>query len=118
MTNRGKARADSGATGLYILSRPPESRPTMSPEPIELRRKRLIHRSLYTGMKETDILLGAFARAHLPDYDAAALDSYERLLSEPDPAIYEWAIGVSQPPPEHDGALMRQLQGFARNFRS
>ena len=38
----------------------------MTEEPVEIRRKRLIHRSLYTGMKETDLLLGAFARKELP----------------------------------------------------
>ena len=44
------------------------------PEPLEIRRKRLIHRSLYTGMKETDLLLGAFARQHVPGFAAAELD--------------------------------------------
>ena len=87
-------------------------------ESIDIRRKRLTHRSLYTGMKETDLLLGAFARAHLGGLDAAQLDRYEALLGEPDPAIYEWAIGREPPPPEHDHDVMRLLQDFARRAAS
>ena len=53
-------------------------------EPIEIRRKRLIHRSRYTGMKETDLLLGAFAQRYVPGFDTDQLDAYERLLEETD----------------------------------
>ena len=79
-----------------------------------LRRKRLLHRSLYTGMKETDLLLGAFARAHVGALAPAQLDRYEALLAEPDPAILDWAIGREAVPPEHDHDVMRLLREFAR----
>src|SRR5690606_23934808 len=42
-------------------------------EDIETRRKRLLHRSRYTGMKETDILLGGFAAQHLPTFSEREL---------------------------------------------
>ena len=90
----------------------------MTEEPVEIRRKRLIHRSLYTGMKETDLLLGAFARHTLPDLDPAGLDMYEALLGEPDPAIYAWAIGGEPVPPEHDNAVMTLLRRFAGTVAS
>jgi succinate dehydrogenase flavin-adding protein (antitoxin of CptAB toxin-antitoxin module) len=80
----------------------------------ENRRRRLVHRSLYTGMKETDLLLGAFARARLAGFDDAQLDRYEALLAAPDPAIFAWAIGREAPPPEHDHDVMRLLREFAR----
>lgn len=89
----------------------------MNAETIEIRRKRLVHRSLYTGMKETDLLLGAFARAHVPGFDTERLDRYERLLQEPDPAIFAWAIGREAPPPEHDNDVMALLRQFARAHR-
>lgn len=82
------------------------------PEAIELRRKRLLHRSLYTGMKETDLLLGAFARAHLAGLSVEQLDRFERLLSAPDPDIFAWATGQLPPPPEHDHDVMAMLKGF------
>jgi antitoxin CptB len=81
-------------------------------EPIETRRKRLIHRSRYTGMKETDLLLGAFARRYVPGFDAAELDQYENLLQEPDPAIFDWATGREEVPPEHRNRVMDLLKTF------
>jgi len=82
-------------------------------ETIEIRRKRLFHRSLYTGMKETDVLLGTFAQAHLRDFDDAMLDQYEALLgTNADPQIYAWAIGQEPVPPEHDTPVMRLLQAY------
>lgn len=83
------------------------------PEPVDTRRKRLIHRSLYTGMKETDILLGRFARAHVPHFTLAELDQYERLLDvNEDPLIYAWAIGREAVPPAFDTPVMKLLQNF------
>jgi len=89
----------------------------MSPEPVEIRRKRLIHRSLYTGMKETDLLLGPFARREVPGFSPAELDQYEALLGEPDPSIYAWAIGELPVPQEHDNGVMARLRLFAGNPR-
>ncbi len=89
----------------------------MQAEPIDSRRKRLIHRSLYTGMKETDLLLGAFARAHVAGFDTSQLDRYEELLGEPDPAIYAWAIEQEPVPPAHDNDVMRLLRHFTRTYR-
>lgn len=80
---------------------------------LEARRKRLIYRSLYTGMKETDLLLGAFARAHLPGFGSDELDQYEHLLdTQEDPLIYAWAIGRDPVPPEYDTPVMKLLQQF------
>ncbi len=66
-------------------------------ESLETRRRRLIHRSRYTGMKETDLLLGAFAMRYVPGFDAQALDEYERLLNENDNDIFNWASGRAAP---------------------
>lgn len=81
-------------------------------EPTEIRRKRLIHRSLYTGMKETDLLLGAFAQRYVPGFDAAQLDQYEQLLEETDVDLFDWATGRQAVPPRCQNAVMRLLQNF------
>ncbi len=83
----------------------------MSESP-DARRKRLIHRSVYTGMKETDILLGAFARAHVPGFTLSQLDSYERLLTAGDPNILDWATGRAEPPAEYDSDVVQLLINF------
>jgi len=81
-------------------------------ETTEERRRRLIHRSLYTGMRETDLLLGPFARRYVPEFSADQLDRYERLLTELDPDIFDWATGRQPIPPAHDHDVMRLLRNF------
>lgn len=81
-------------------------------EPIEIRRKRLIHRSRYTGMKETDLLLGAFAQRYVPGFDANQLDQYENLLRETDVDLFDWATGRAPVPERCQTAVMRLLQNF------
>ena len=78
-------------------------------ESIDERRKRLIHRSRYTGMKETDILLGSFAVQHVPWFTEAELDVYERLLAEQDPDIFDWATGKAVPPVEHNTPILKLI---------
>lgn len=82
------------------------------PESLEERRRRLIYRSLYTGMKETDVLLGPFAQQHLPGFSSAQLDQYEQLLKEPDPDILDWVSGRQDVPDVHDHDVMKLLKDF------
>ncbi|MBL8833254.1 MAG: succinate dehydrogenase assembly factor 2 [Rhodospirillales bacterium] len=81
-------------------------------ESLEARRKRLIHRSVYTGMKETDILLGTFARAHVPQFTPEQLDRYDNLLKAGDPNILDWATGRAEPPAEYESDVLRLLINF------
>ena len=82
------------------------------PESLDERRRRLIYRSLYTGMKETDVLLGPFAQRHLPGFSTEQLDRYERLLGEPDPDILDWVSGRQAVPEAHDHDVMKLLKNF------
>ena len=82
------------------------------PESLEARRRRLIYRSLYTGMKETDVLLGPFAQRYVPGFSSEQLDRYERLLSEPDPDILDWVSGRLSVPVLHDTDVLRLLKNF------
>ena len=81
-------------------------------EPLELRRKRLIHRSLYTGTKETDLLLGSFARRYLPSFTLGQLERYERLLAAPDPDIFRWVTGQAPIPARYRTDVMDLLRNF------
>jgi succinate dehydrogenase flavin-adding protein (antitoxin of CptAB toxin-antitoxin module) len=78
-------------------------------ETLDAQRKRLIHRSRYTGMKETDILLGSFAVRYVPGFTPAELDAYERLLTAQDPDIFDWATGRSAAPQEHNTPILKLL---------
>jgi len=86
-------------------------------ESLDDRRKRLIYRSAYTGMKETDILLGRFAKAHVPGFDGGQLDRYEALLAtNEDPQIYAWAIGRDPVPADYETDVMALLKAFRLNL--
>ena len=83
---------------------------------LELRRKRLLYRSVYRGNKENDILLGQFARAHIAEFTAQELDQYERLLETGDNDIFDWVSGQAAVPPEADTPVLRKLLAFRVKF--
>jgi len=81
------------------------------------RRRRLRHRSHHRGTKELDILLGAFADAHLGAMDDGALRCYERVLTVEDPVMLDWLFGRAQPPDEAMNDVLVMLLDFARRRR-
>jgi antitoxin CptB len=75
----------------------------------ETRRKRLHFRSWHRGTKETDLLLGSFADAHLAGFGPAQLDAFERLLEASDGDIWDWVSGRASVPAEHDDDVTRRF---------
>lgn len=78
----------------------------------EIRRKRLMFRSWHRGTRETDLILGRFAEAHLAGFDRAQLDRYEALLECADADLFDWASGQASPPAALDHDVMRLLRAF------
>lgn len=81
-------------------------------EAVETRRKRLLYQSGHRGTKESDLLLGAFAAAHLQAFTAAQLDRYEALLDESDNDLFDWISGRAAPPDEKLNDVLRLLLDF------
>lgn len=81
----------------------------------ENRIRRLIYRSAYTGTRETDKLLGAFARQVLPTMTELELDAYEDLLAYGDPDIWSWASGMSPVPDDISNLALDRLITWARS---
>lgn len=77
-----------------------------------IRRKRLLHRSRYRGVKESDLLFGQFAARWLDLLDDAQLDRYETLLDAADQDLLAWVYGREAVPPEHDHDIFRMLRSF------
>ena len=75
------------------------------------RRKRLLMQSRRRGMREMDLVLGAFADYHLATFDAGQMDRYEALLGCPDPDLIAW-LGGAPVPQAHDHDVMNLLQNF------
>ena len=78
----------------------------------ELRRKRLVHRSRYRGVKESDLLFGQFAARHLDELDDLQLDRYEALLDEPDQDLLAWVYGRVAVPERHRNDVFERLRIF------
>ena len=82
----------------------------------QARVRRLIYRSSYTGMKETDLLLGQFAKLHLANLDDTELDHYEALLEAGDPSIFAWVRGDEAVPAEFDTRVLALISDFNKTL--
>jgi succinate dehydrogenase flavin-adding protein (antitoxin of CptAB toxin-antitoxin module) len=81
-------------------------------EALEVRRKRLMHRSRYRGVKEGDLLFGQFAANWLRLLNDAQLDRYEALLEAPDQDVLAWVYGRAPVPERFDHDVFRMLKNF------
>jgi antitoxin CptB len=79
----------------------------------DIRRKRLAFRSWHRGTRESDLILGRFADAHLAGFNDSQLDLYEALLECADADLFDWITGRAPPPPEHDHDVTRLLLSFS-----
>ncbi len=71
--------------------------------------KRLIYQSTHRGCKETDLLLGDFAVAHLANLSEQEVDLYEQFILENDWDIYAWLTGTSPLPPHYNVPFIKQI---------
>lgn len=81
-------------------------------EALERRRRAAMFRSSRRGTKESDLVIGGFAKAHLASLDDGQLARYEALLEQNDPDLLGWIIGLNPAPPEHDHDVLKMMQDF------
>jgi antitoxin CptB len=74
--------------------------------------KQLIYRSWHRGCKETDILLGDFAKAQLAEFSDSDLQDYEAILETDDNDIYDWISGKTIIPQHINSELIKRIQTF------
>lgn len=84
-------------------------------EPREAMIKRLHMRSMRRGIKEMDLILSAFAGAHLADMSTAELSLYDQLLTENDHDIYGW-VGGQFAAPDTYANLIAQIAAGAQGI--
>src|SRR3546814_3056689 len=78
-------------------------------------RRRHTRCALVTGVQTCALpilLIGSFADAHLSGFGRDQLDRFEALLDVPEPVVYDWVLGRSDPPAEHDHDVTRLLLAF------
>ncbi|MBV6632533.1 MAG: succinate dehydrogenase assembly factor 2 [Alphaproteobacteria bacterium] len=78
----------------------------------DIRRRQLRYRSWKRGTKEMDLLMGNFADAYLDGFSDEELDQFEWLLRENDPDLYNWFVGVSQPPADYENPMLARFLAF------
>lgn len=81
------------------------------------RLKRMRMRAWRRGTKEMDLILGAYADAHLAGMGAAELATFDSLLSENDQDLLAWVIGQISAPAQHADLLLR-ITAYARTLRT
>ena len=62
---------------------------------LEIKRKKLIMRSMRRGTKEMDLISKNFSNLRLDFMTEEELELYEKLLSENDQDLYKWCTGQS-----------------------
>lgn len=79
---------------------------------LDIRRRRLAYRATHRGIKEMDLILGAFVERRIETLDTRGLDDLERLLEEPDQDLFGWISGSVPVPATHDTDIMAALKAF------
>ncbi len=72
--------------------------------------KRLRWRAHHRGIREADLLIGAFFDAYHASWSAAERAQFEAMLNEQDVDILAWANGTCAVPQHYQGPMMSSLQ--------
>lgn len=82
---------------------------TLSTHDMDPRRKRILIRAWHRGMREMDLLLGAYADARLREMSEEELDQFEILLQAPDQLLFKWVSGREPIPQQYDSPLAQDF---------
>ena len=74
--------------------------------------KKLIYRSKYTGTRETDLLLGDFAKNYLEKLNDEELLSYQELLESGDPRIWRLSIEVETTKIQKENVIIKMIKDY------
>ena len=83
-----------------------------SSEGLDERRKKLLFRAWRRGVRETDLIVGRFADAHIGTLDEPSLDDFERLIEVPNSDLYAWVSGETR----HPGELRHRRAAAAQDL--
>lgn len=77
--------------------------------------RKLVYQSCHRGCKETDILLGNFAKAKIHTFSDNQLANYQKLLEKPDADIVSWIMSREHPPRDICPNLVTDIINFTIN---
>ena len=88
----------------------PGKRHYMRPMPSEADLKRLRWRAHHRGIREADLLVGAFFESCHKHWGSDDVAQFEAMLEEQDVDILAWAHGTCAVPDRYQGPMMQALQ--------
>jgi antitoxin CptB len=83
---------------------------------LDARRRKALFRSWHRGMREVDLILGAFADAEIASLTEAEMDQYERLLDTPDGDLLQWVTGERPVPETFQTSVMKRILASRRSM--
>ena len=88
--------------------------PDTDPQPLEMRRRRLLFRATHRGTQENDLLIGRFVSAHIDALTEADIAELEELLEYPETLLADWLTGREPIPDALDSPLTRSMMQVGR----
>lgn len=82
------------------------------PDSLASRRKKLIYVSNHRGMKETDAIIGGFAKASIAALSEDQIDRFETLMDESDNDLLNWLTGKEAVPEAHDHDVFAMIKAY------
>lgn len=89
---------------------------TRSSAGIDPRRKRILFRCWHRGIREMDLVLGAFADAEIATLDEAELDELEEIMAKEDADLVKWVTGEAPPPERYRTGLFPRIAAYRPDF--
>jgi antitoxin CptB len=89
---------------------------TRSSVGIDPRRKRILFRCWHRGIREMDLVLGAFADAEIESLSEVELDELERIMAEEDNDLVKWVTGEKPVPEEFRDGLFPRIAAYRPDF--
>lgn len=83
---------------------------------LDVRRKRLLYQASHRGTQESDLVVGGFARAHLPGFGTGELDQFEALIAVPDADLMDWMTGRATAPETLHGSVLDLMIDFKKRL--
>jgi antitoxin CptB len=74
--------------------------------------KKLLYQSCHRGCKETDLIIGEFAKIHLAKMSNDELIIFNQILQFSDGDIYDWYTNKKPVPKEKSSDIMTRILNF------
>ncbi len=80
------------------------------------RHKKLLYRSSHRGLKETDVLLGEFAKTQITVLTDYELSAFESLLDESDNDLMNWLFEREKIPQGKYKCIIHKIISYRKSF--